>query len=69
MSVATTAAASPAPGPAAPIFQNGASYTSLPSGCLEPMVNGVAYYHCGNTWFKPSFGANGTYFTVVAPPG
>ena len=27
--------------------------------------NGVTYYLNGNTWFKPSYGANGVYYTVV----
>jgi hypothetical protein len=29
------------------------------------MVHGTVYFVCGNTWFKPSFGANGVYYTVV----
>jgi hypothetical protein len=25
-------------------------------------------YLCGNTWFQPSFGANGVYYRVVPTP-
>jgi len=28
----------------------------------------VTYYLNGNTWFKPSYGANGVYYTVVPAP-
>jgi hypothetical protein len=43
-------------------------YPTLPSGCVNPTVQGTTYYLCGNTWFKPSFGANGVYYTVVTAP-
>jgi hypothetical protein len=43
-------------------------YPTLPSGCANPTVHGTVYYLCGNTWFKPSFGANGVYYTVVTAP-
>jgi hypothetical protein len=29
---------------------------------------GVNYYLSGNTWFKPAYGANGVYYTVVPTP-
>jgi hypothetical protein len=42
---------------------------TLPSGCTQPSLpSGGTYYLCGNTWFKPSFGANGVYYTVVPTP-
>ena len=31
-------------------------------------VNGQTYYLSGNTWFRPSYGANGVYYTVVPAP-
>ena len=46
----------------------GAVYAALPGGCVSPSVQGVTYYMCGSTWFKPSFGANGVYYRVVAAP-
>jgi hypothetical protein len=46
----------------------GAIYATLPSGCANPQVNGSFYYLCGNTWFKPCYGANGVYYRVVTTP-
>lgn len=31
-------------------------------------VIGNTYYLCGNTWFSPSYGANGIYYRVVPTP-
>jgi len=47
----------------------GAIYATLPAGCITPNVGGQSYYLCGNTWFQPSYGANGVYYRVVPPPG
>ena len=46
----------------------GAIYATLPAGCVMPSVQGSTYYLCGNTWFRPSYGANGVYYTVVPAP-
>jgi hypothetical protein len=46
----------------------GMNYAAIPSGCVMPSVQGQQYYLCGNTWFKPSFGANGVFYTVVPTP-
>jgi hypothetical protein len=46
----------------------GAIYATLPAGCAQPVVQGVTYYLCGNTWFQPSYGANGVYYRVVPTP-
>jgi hypothetical protein len=46
----------------------GMSYSNVPTGCVTPTVQGATYYLCGNTWFKPSFGANGVFYTVVPAP-
>ena len=43
-------------------------YPTLPSGCVNPTVQGTVYYLCGNTWFKPAYGANGVFYTVVTAP-
>jgi hypothetical protein len=40
----------------------------LPSGCATPNVQDTTYYLCGNTWFSPSYGANGVYYRVVPTP-
>jgi hypothetical protein len=49
-------------------YAMGAIYPTLPSGCAERKESGGTYYHCGATWFSPSFGANGVYYRVVPPP-
>jgi hypothetical protein len=54
----------------APTYVMGAIYAALPSGCSTstiPVVD-TTYYVCGNTWFQPSYGANGVYYTVVPAP-
>jgi hypothetical protein len=56
---------------AAPVggtFAMGAVYAALPAGCISPKVQGSTYYLCGNTWFQPSYGANGVYYRVIPAP-
>jgi hypothetical protein len=36
-----------------------AIYPVLPSGCTSPNVSGTTYFLCANTWFLPSYSANG----------
>ena len=43
-------------------------YPTLPGGCATPNVQGTTYYLCGNTWFQPTYGANGVYYKVVPAP-
>ena len=43
-------------------------YATLPGGCTSPQIQGGTYFLCGNTWFQPSFGANGVYYRVVPTP-
>ena len=49
-------------------YATGAIYPALPTGCASPTVQGITYYLCGNTWFLPSYGANGVYYRVVPAP-
>jgi len=49
-------------------YSVGGIYATLPAGCAQPSVGGKTYYLCGNTWFKPCFGANGAYYRVVPTP-
>jgi hypothetical protein len=35
---------------------------------MQIAKNGATYYLNGNTWFKPAFGANGVFYTVVPIP-
>ncbi|MGB2664727.1 MAG: DUF2092 domain-containing protein, partial [Candidatus Acidiferrum sp.] len=41
---------------------------AIPAGCATPVVNGITYYLCGNTWFSAAYGANGVYYRVVTTP-
>ncbi|WP_243313419.1 hypothetical protein [Fundidesulfovibrio agrisoli] len=67
--IAGAAAANPSVAvAAAPAYAMGASYAQLPSGCILPEVGGRTYYLCGNTWFKPVYGANGVYYVVIPTP-
>jgi len=57
------------PGMAAPVtYVMGANYAKVPSGCATPSVQGQKYYLCGNTWFQPTYGANGLYYRVTPTP-
>jgi hypothetical protein len=49
-------------------YAMGAIYATLPAGCAGSTVAGTTYYHCGTTWFQPSYGANGVYYRVVPSP-
>ena len=65
---ASHASSSPA-GPSNDTYQMGAVYGALPAGCISPHVSGGGtYYLCGNTWFSPSYGANGIIYRVVPTP-
>jgi len=46
----------------------GLNYAALPAGAAPIPKGGITYYLSGNTWFKPSYGANGVYYTVVPTP-
>ena len=53
---------------AAANYMMGGIYPTLPAGCISPKVQGSTYYLCGNTWFQPSYGANGVSYRVVPTP-
>ncbi len=46
----------------------GQTYGYLPAGCHFDGVNNVPYYRCGAMWLKPTYGANGVNYRVVAAP-
>src|SRR5437763_14755343 len=54
-----------AAGASATAYAMGVSYAALPGGCTTANVQSQAYYICGNTWFQPSYGANGVFYRVV----
>ncbi len=50
-------------------YSIGEQTTAVPTtGCTSQTVSGVTYTQCGTTWFKPAYGANGLYYTVVTAP-
>jgi hypothetical protein len=49
-------------------YSMGGVYATLPAGCITPNVQGTTYYLCGNTWFSPSYGANGVTYRVIPAP-
>src|SRR5262245_8877509 len=71
---AAAGAAVPAPStgtatvPASGTWVVGMAYASLPAGSAMINKDGATYYLNGNTWFKPSYGANGVFYTVVPTP-
>ena len=53
---------------AEPAKPAGVNYASLPTGSMTIDKNGGSYYLSGNTWFQPSYGANGVFYKVVPAP-
>jgi hypothetical protein len=51
-------------------YSMGEIVATIPAGCTTPNLQGTTYYFCfsGNTWFSPSYGANGVYYRVVPTP-
>ena len=43
----------------------GMNYSNVPAGATQINKGGARYCLNGNTWFKPSYGANGVFYTVV----
>jgi len=60
-------AAGAAVGAASAEYAMGATYATLPPGCVSPGGAGV-YYQCGSAWLRPVYGANGVYYQVVPAP-
>ena len=46
----------------------GAYYSSLPSGCVTVIRNGISYSQCGSTWYQPVYSGNNVQYMVVAAP-
>jgi hypothetical protein len=55
-------------GAASGYYPIGATYSALPAGCAYSPYGGVSYYSCYGSWFRPYYGADGTYYDVVATP-
>jgi len=54
--------------PASGTYVMRANYASLPAGSMTIDKNGGTCYLSGNTWFQPSYGANGVFYKVVPAP-
>lgn len=62
--VAAPAPPAPPPPPRKP-WSLGASYDSLPSGCMKMLSEGVSFYSCSGEWYRQV--AAHSYRAVVAP--
>ena len=49
-------------------YSHGTDCSVLPSGASRPRLRGRNLLLCGNTWFSPSYGANGVHYKVVPTP-
>lgn len=46
----------------------GSVVTTLPDGCVNTVVDGCVYYHCGSVWYQRQYtGSNVTWVVVRAP--
>jgi hypothetical protein len=59
-------ASSPAQPAGAPAI--GTTVASLPSGCAQSTVNGVAYENCGGVYYRSAFQGNNLVYVVVEKP-
>lgn len=46
----------------------GSTVLSLPGGCTGATVNGIHYYQCGGSYYKPVFDSSGVEYRVVPNP-
>lgn len=70
--VATTAAAStaakpPPPTATAPAFPPGTVISALPAGCASIQLNGVTYFNCQGTYFRPAYQGQNVVYIVEKP--
>jgi hypothetical protein len=50
------------------VYPLGVSYARVPAGAVMVNRYGTDYYQVGDSWFRPFYGANGVYYTVVGAP-
>lgn len=69
---AATAASAPVVAVPQPVYVAspaiGTQVVTLPGDCTNAVVSGATYYKCGDVFYKPRFGSNGVYYTVVSNP-
>ena len=46
----------------------GTQVSSVPPECVSVVANGLAYQHCGPTWYQPRYVGGGVQYIVVAAP-
>jgi len=46
----------------------GTQVAEVPPDCVSVVASGVAYQHCGNTWYQPQYVGNDMRFVVVPAP-
>ncbi|WP_294738783.1 hypothetical protein [uncultured Pseudomonas sp.] len=52
----------------ATILAIGTRVTTVPVDCVSVVANGVAYQHCGPTWYQPQYVGSSVQYIVVAAP-
>lgn len=52
----------------ATILAIGTRVTTVPVDCVSVIANGVAYQHCGPTWYQPQYVGSTVQYIVVAAP-
>lgn len=56
------------PAPAKKHYVIGASYASLPAGCMKLIEDGVSYYYCGGEWYRQVRADGRSRYLAVAQP-
>lgn len=46
----------------------GTQVAAVPPDCVAVQANGVAYQHCGSTWYQPQYVGSDVRFVVVPAP-
>ncbi|WEK07105.1 MAG: hypothetical protein P0Y51_17315 [Candidatus Pseudomonas colombiensis] len=52
----------------AAVIAIGTQVASVPPDCVSVVANGVAYQHCGPTWYQPQYVGGSVHYIVVAAP-
>ena len=57
----------PQPPPRKP-YAIGASYDTLPGGCMKMIEDGASYYHCSGEWYRQVGSGSAARYEAVAKP-
>lgn len=52
----------------ATILAIGTQVSAVPADCVSVVANGVAYQHCGPTWYQPRYVGSSLQYIVVTSP-